>query len=317
MTERLVDDPAGVSVLAAQVADETGIPAAHVEKDFWVTEVLRGVVAGANTAKVVVVFKGGTSLSKAYRIIERFSEDVDVLVVLPDDATTGQRDGTLKALVDGAAAATALVPVTVPGATTKGRKRGARFVYAAGHSGGSGLSEGVFLELGSVGGAMPCQQLSIRSLIAGTAGDRIAGTVEAEPVPVRVLDPSRTLVEKLVLLHTVHCDMDPAPAVRAARHFYDVERLLGQPPVLERLADADVSVLARDVCTYSTVAGRPATPRPVAGFATSPAFGDGPHLSLAKDEFERRVIRQLLWPHAARPSFEDCVNAVHQHAHLL
>ena len=89
MTERLAADPAGVSVLAAQVADETGIPAAHVEKDFWVTEVLRGVVAGATAAQVVVVFKGGTSLSKAYRLIDRFSEDVDVLVVLPDDATKG------------------------------------------------------------------------------------------------------------------------------------------------------------------------------------------------------------------------------------
>ena len=54
---------------------------------------------------------------------------------------------------------------------------------------------------------MPCEHLSVQSLIASAAGDRIAGTVEAEPVPVRVLDPSRTLVEKLVLLHTVHSDM--------------------------------------------------------------------------------------------------------------
>jgi len=204
VTERLAADPAGVSVLAAQVADETGIPAAHVEKDFWVTEVLRGVVASATKAQVVVVFKGGTSLSKAYRLIERFSEDVDVLVVLPDDATKGKRDGILKTLVDGAAAATGLVPVVIPGATTKGYKRGARFVYTAGHTGGFGLSEGVLLELGSVGGAMPCEHLSVTSLIASAAGDRIAGAVEAEPVPVRVLDPSRTLVEKLVLLHTVH-----------------------------------------------------------------------------------------------------------------
>ena len=317
MTERLAADPTGVSVLAAQAADETGIPAAHVEKDFWVTEVLRGVVASATKAQVVVVFKGGTSLSKAYRLIERFSEDVDVLVVLPDDATKGKRDGILKTLVDGAAAATGLVPVVVPGATTKGYKRGARFVYTAGHAGGFGLSEGVLLELGSVGGAMPCEHLWVTSLIASAAGDRIAGTVEAEPVPVRVLDPSRTLVEKLVLLHTAHSDMDPAPAVRAARHFYDVERLLGRRLVLERLADADVSVLARDVCTYSTVAGRPAMPRPAAGFATSPAFSGGPHVALTNDEFERRVIRQLLWPHAAQPSFEDCVAAVHRHAHLL
>lgn len=144
------------------MADETGIPAAHVEKDFWVTEVLRGVVAGATTAQVVVVFKGGTSLSKAYHLVERFSEDVDVLVVLPDDATKGKRDAILKTLVDGAAAAAGLVPVVVPGATTTGYKRGARFFYTAGQPGGFGLSERVLPELGSVGGAMPCEHLSVR-----------------------------------------------------------------------------------------------------------------------------------------------------------
>ncbi|MGH8997926.1 MAG: nucleotidyl transferase AbiEii/AbiGii toxin family protein [Acidimicrobiia bacterium] len=164
---------------------------------------------------------------------------------------------------------------------------------------------------------MPCEQLSIRSLIASTAGDRIAGTVEAQPMPVKVLEPSRTLVEKLILLHTAHSDPDPVPAVRAARHFYDVERLLGQPRVLERLGETDVSVLARDVCTYSTIAGRPARPRPAGGLAASPAFGGGPHVALARGEFEGRVIGQLLWPRAPRPSFEDCVNAVRGHAELL
>lgn len=134
-------------------------------------------------------------------------------------------------------------------------------------------------------------------------------------MPVRVLDPSRTLVEKLVLLHTVHSDLDPALAVRAARHFYDVERLLSRPVVLERLA-APTYVLARDVCTYSAVAGRPAMPRPAAGFATSPAVQRRPTHS-PRQRRVRRVIRQLLWPHVARPSFEDCVAAVHRHARLL
>ena len=63
MSSRLIDDPDGVSALAAQVSDRLGIPAEHVEKDFWVTEVLRGAVHGAAQAGVVVVFKGGTSLS--------------------------------------------------------------------------------------------------------------------------------------------------------------------------------------------------------------------------------------------------------------
>ncbi len=54
-----------------------------MEKDFWVTEVLRGVVGQASQEDITVIFKGGTSRSKAYRLIKCFSEDVDMLVVLP------------------------------------------------------------------------------------------------------------------------------------------------------------------------------------------------------------------------------------------
>lgn len=74
MTEQLVHDPAVVAALSAQVAARTGFPLSHIEKDFWVTEVLRGVVGAANG--VEIVFKGGTSLSEAFSLIERFSEDV-------------------------------------------------------------------------------------------------------------------------------------------------------------------------------------------------------------------------------------------------
>ena len=130
MTNRLVTDPDAVAVLAAQVADRTGYPAAHVEKDFWVTEVLRGVARTAADLGVEIVLKGGTSLSKAYRLIERFSEDVDVLVILPTD-TTGAKERVLKALVAGAADATRVEAVSVGSATTKGVKRGARFHYGS------------------------------------------------------------------------------------------------------------------------------------------------------------------------------------------
>ena len=47
MTGRLVEGPDGINALAAQVAEITGIPASHIEKDFWVTEVLRGVAQQA------------------------------------------------------------------------------------------------------------------------------------------------------------------------------------------------------------------------------------------------------------------------------
>jgi hypothetical protein len=129
MPDRLIDDPDGVGALAATVADQSGIPAAHVAKDFWVTEVLRGVTYAAAEAGIEVVFKGGTSLSKAFSLIQRFSEDVDMLVILDPQDSKNACDRTLKSHVTGASSATELDAISVPAATTTGPKRGARFHY--------------------------------------------------------------------------------------------------------------------------------------------------------------------------------------------
>ena len=56
-----------------------GLPAASVEKDFWVCWTLK-VLFGLDGIGDSLVFKGGTSLSKAYKLIERFSEDIDVVI---------------------------------------------------------------------------------------------------------------------------------------------------------------------------------------------------------------------------------------------
>ena len=54
-----------------------GLRAAFIEKDYYVSEALRALVkvAGDN-----VIFKGGTSLSKGWSLIERFSEDIDIFL---------------------------------------------------------------------------------------------------------------------------------------------------------------------------------------------------------------------------------------------
>jgi urease gamma subunit len=308
MTTRLVNDPGAIAALSARVADRTGLPAEHIEKDFWVTEVLRGVTRRASELGVEAVFKGGTSLSKAHRLIERFSEDVDLLVILPAD-TTGAKERLLKSLVAAAAEATSIEAASVGTATTKGVKRGARFHYRA--SDGSptgGLSNGVFLEIGSRGGAMPTAVMPIRSLLAEHAPAEIAGSVEADSFDARVLRPSRTLVEKLVLLHTASLDNNPAALVRGARHYYDIHQLLGQAEVANEIRDVGIAILARDVFTYSTAAALAAEPRPLAGFARSPAFTDGPHLDAVRADYENRVLGVLLWPRATRPSFDACLD---------
>jgi len=57
-------------------ADQSGSPAYLLEKDIWVVWALQTLFASVHAAHLI--FKGGTSLSKAYRIIRRFSEDVDL-----------------------------------------------------------------------------------------------------------------------------------------------------------------------------------------------------------------------------------------------
>lgn len=61
-----------------QVAMKAIIPSCVVEKDWWVTEILRIIFSSCYAP--AFVFKGGTSLSKAYDIIQRFSEDIDLAI---------------------------------------------------------------------------------------------------------------------------------------------------------------------------------------------------------------------------------------------
>lgn len=312
---RLIDDPDAVAALAGRVSDQTSVPVAHVEKDFWVTEVLRGVAASADALGLEVLFKGGTSLSKVFSMIDRFSEDIDLLVLLPDDSR-GAHDRALKSLCEGAERSTGITGLVDGATTTTGVKRSVRFPYRTEVGDRSGVSPGVLLELGTRGGALGSTRASVRSLIAEHIDD-VAGEPEAAPVYVRVMSPWRTLVEKLVLLHTAHSDDDPGAAQRGARHLYDVHRLLDRPEVRAGIAEAGIVALSRDVCTYSRIAGLPAADRPKGGFAESPAFVRGRHTSVVEDHYNSTVLGQLLWPGRRHPSFDDCLGIVHLHADLL
>lgn len=61
-----------------QAAAKTGLPAKAVEKDWWVTLTLNILFTGSYNK--YLIFKGGTSLSKGWNLIERFSEDIDIVL---------------------------------------------------------------------------------------------------------------------------------------------------------------------------------------------------------------------------------------------
>lgn len=67
--------------LVTVVADSMGIDPMLVEKDYWIMHTLWGLKAQGFQFEL----KGGTSLSKGFGVIERFSEDIDIRIEPPDD----------------------------------------------------------------------------------------------------------------------------------------------------------------------------------------------------------------------------------------
>jgi hypothetical protein len=74
-----------------------GTPEQNIEKDFWVSWTLDTLFNGADAGGPRLLFKGGTSLSKAFGLISRFSEDIDI-TIFRDDLGEGARVEELEAL---------------------------------------------------------------------------------------------------------------------------------------------------------------------------------------------------------------------------
>jgi len=94
---KLHEDPGVFAEFVAVTAETIGLPQVYVEKDYWVTKALKHLSESTHAGDVV--FKGGTSLSKAYRLIDRFSEDIDLAVLVGDAGNT--TDAARKKLVKG------------------------------------------------------------------------------------------------------------------------------------------------------------------------------------------------------------------------
>ncbi len=73
-------------------SEDLKIPVQLIEKDYYISAILRALSKSAYSQRVV--FKGGTSLSKAYQLIDRFSEDVDFAVI-----SCGMRSNQVKMLL--------------------------------------------------------------------------------------------------------------------------------------------------------------------------------------------------------------------------
>ena len=81
-----------------QVSNTTGMSPVAIEKDWWVTQTL-SIIFEMDIAQFLV-FKGGTALSKCHKLIERFSEDVDIVVIKNLNESNNKLKSKLKEITD-------------------------------------------------------------------------------------------------------------------------------------------------------------------------------------------------------------------------
>jgi Nucleotidyl transferase AbiEii toxin, Type IV TA system len=181
-----------------------GLSPAIIEKDYYVTEALRIISV---TAGDKIIFKGGTSLSKGWNLIQRFSEDLDIFLDPRAFAPALGKNGidrTLKKLRDAVGAHPALTFVAGESKTIGGFGRNDYFSYAQRFGGAGQVANRVLLEAGTASGREPTTVVDLRSYIGQflEETETSLGAEDEGRFSLPLLHFRRTFVEKMFAIHS-------------------------------------------------------------------------------------------------------------------
>jgi hypothetical protein len=248
-------------------AEETGIPFAIIEKDYWVVWVLDKLFSLPDL-KDYLTFKGGTSLSKVYGIIERFSEDIDVSIEKeffgfsndndPEKAVSKkkQRAGinnlsyacskyvknnlilTLGNAISDQLRLQEGWHLEVDDLDSDGQTL--QFKYPSSTDSHGYIRPSIKIELGARSEHWPVSRHRIQSYTKTSLKEKIT-----EPdIWVKVLEAKRTFWEKATILHQyAHLPKDKKLPLRISRHYYDFFCLLNSE--IKAVALAEQGLLNR------------------------------------------------------------------------
>lgn len=229
--------------LLAVVANDRGLDPMLVEKDYWIMHGLWGLQAQG----FVFELKGGTSLSKGFGVIHRFSEDIDIRIEPPADidVKTGRNQDRPAHIASRLAYYDELAKrISIPGIDSverdtffddeKMRSAGIRLSYSPRAAALAGVKDGILLELGFDDTA-PNRPVTISSWALDFALDRGVQAFDNRAVDVLCYAPTHTFVEKLQTISTKYRRLGEAKEFPAnfLRHYYDVYCLLDLQEVQE------------------------------------------------------------------------------------
>lgn len=258
-----------------------------IEKDLYVTEAIRHAVAVSTLyPDMLTMFKGGTSLAKAHRIVNRFSEDVDVSLVPPNDGEFGasRRKKAAEEVIARIRSGMGL-HVEAPRRGSNFRRAAIEYTPTSTSDPVSPTSSAGAVRLGEV-----LVEITIRSQPPNMAHPQtitsLAGQVAdpeiirahpiLQPFDVLTADPIISVVDKLDALHWRAISDNPEQVAGRVRDVYDLARLLTIPSVLVQLDPKRTAAMHTAILqTLPPGLADRSHDRPANGFAYSPAFTPG------------------------------------------
>ncbi len=239
-------------------AQKLQLPDVYIEKDYWVTYALHTIYQheiGKDT-----IFKGGTALSKCYKMIDRFSEDIDLVMVRYEGETDNQLKKKIKTISQ--IIKQTLPEVEIEGLTQKmGMNRKTAHTYQKVFDGSYGqVRDVIVLEATWLGYYEPYTTQSIYSLIAEMMLERGQEDMVKEydllAFEVQVLAPTRTICEKIMSLVRFSYGLQAIDDLgKKIRHTYDLQQLLSHKELADFFYSADfdamlLKVAQDDVASY-------------------------------------------------------------------
>lgn len=212
------------------------ISAVYVEKDYWVTLALKSIFS--SEVGDVCVFKGGTALSKCHKLIKRFSEDIDLVVLRKGEESGNSLKTKLKQI--STVVGGVMEEVNVEGITKKGGNiRKTAYEYKKIYDGKFGqVRDKIILESSLFGYYEPSTiepvSCLLTDMIIDNGLDELLDKYDMHPFNVRVLSKLRTFCEKIMsLVKFSHTDNAIEDLSHKIRHVYDLHMMLKDLEVRE------------------------------------------------------------------------------------
>ncbi len=228
--------------LIEATAEDMKINPLYVEKDYWVTYVLKSLSLSPFVEEAI--FKGGTSLSKAYKLIERFSEDVD-LAVITNAKSANQIKKLLKEIESSILDRNFTELKKHPKSSKGSQFRKTLHHYQKIKKGDFGeADELIMIEINAFASPHPFAKQEIVSYISEfleTRDESLIAKYKLEPFNINVLDIKRTFCEKLsaIARASYESDYELTELKAKIRHLYDIHFLLEDERIREFIHDSE------------------------------------------------------------------------------